>query len=171
MSRQEELLTEEAQGGIVSNRRQRESCSFTHTWCRWNALSHLWKSETWRFVCRGLAVFWTELESLLLLVTFPTSPRVKSVLLPLIVPRSIIASCLPKAYSPPNISVTSGRNTGHIGVPILALACSSCVTLATSFNISASWFSYQGHEADKIVCLLKLIWGICYIWQVPCPKM
>ena len=26
---------------------------FTHAWCWWNSCSHLWKSETWRFVCRG----------------------------------------------------------------------------------------------------------------------
>ena len=62
-SRQEELLPGGRTGGgrwqgwrIVSNRRWRASCSFTHTWYYWNEHLYLWKFATWRFICRGLTV-------------------------------------------------------------------------------------------------------------------
>ena len=60
VNRQEELLTGVGRGGgrwwswrVVSDWRWRARCNVTHAWCLWHAHLHLWKSATWRFVCRG----------------------------------------------------------------------------------------------------------------------
>ena len=63
-----ELLTGGGRGGgsqwsrrIISSRRRRASCNFTHVKspCWWNTCSRLWNFKIWRFVCRGLTVFFS----------------------------------------------------------------------------------------------------------------
>ena len=69
VNRQEELLTGRGKGGrrwwnwkIVSNRKWRTSCSFTHAWPWWNSYSHLWNFTTWRSVCRRLSIIVLEYD-------------------------------------------------------------------------------------------------------------
>ena len=40
----------------LKDQQQQETEGFTHAWHWWNTYLHLWKSATWRFVCRGLPI-------------------------------------------------------------------------------------------------------------------